>query len=417
MGDIMEKAILVGLDLGNDEDFLTSMEELKGLAEACDVEVIGVVTQKADSPTPNFYIGKGKVEGLKQDIVTLDANLIIFDDELSPSHIRNLEKELEIKIIDRTILILDIFARRAKTKEAMLQVELAQSMYFLPRVIGMYKSLSRQKSGTGSKGPGEQQLELDRRILRDRITKLKRELKEVVETRRTQRKKRIQNNLKTVAIAGYTNSGKSTLMNAILSCSAKKNDKYVFEKDMLFATLETQTREVCMANNHDFLVTDTVGFISKLPHHLIDAFKSTLEEINESDLILHVIDSANVHFPKQISVAETVLKEIGVGDIPIIHVFNKIDLLNDIPVDGYTNPVYVSALTHYNINLLLEKIDRVLYKNMHIVKMLLPFNKGQIYNYLQENASIKSTEYTNEGILLLVELTDSMYQKYSEYIQ
>ncbi len=417
MGDIMEKAILVGLDLGSDEDFQTSMEELKGLAEACDVEVVGVVTQKAESPTPNFYIGKGKVEGLKQDIVTLDANLIIFDDELSPSHIRNLEKELEIKIIDRTILILDIFAKRAKTREAMLQVELAQSMYFLPRVIGMYKSLSRQKSGTGSKGPGEQQLELDRRILRARITKLKRELKEVVETRRTQRKKRIQNNLKTVAIAGYTNSGKSTLMNAILSYSAKKNDKYVFEKDMLFATLETQTREVKLDNNHDFLVTDTVGFISKLPHHLIDAFKSTLEEINEADLILHVIDSANIHFPKQISVAEAVLKEIGVGDIPIIHVFNKIDLLKDLPVDGYTNPVYVSALNNYNINLLLEKIDHVLYKNMHVVKMLLPFDKGQIYNYLQENASIKSTEYINEGISLLVELTDSMYQKYSEYIQ
>lgn len=299
----------------------------------------------------------------------------------------------------------------------MLQVELAQSMYFLPRVIGMYKSLSRQKSGTGSKGPGEQQLELDRRILRARITKLKRELKEVVETRRTQRKKRIQNNLKTVAIAGYTNSGKSTLMNAILSYSAKKNDKYVFEKDMLFATLETQTREVKLDNNHDFLVTDTVGFISKLPHHLIDAFKSTLEEINEADLILHVIDSANIHFPKQISVAEAVLKEIGVGDIPIIHVFNKIDLLKDLPVDGYTNPVYVSALNNYNINLLLEKIDHVLYKNMHVVKMLLPFDKGQIYNYLQENASIKSTEYINEGISLLVELTDSMYQKYSEYIQ
>ncbi len=417
MGDIMEKAILVGLDLGKDEDFKTSMEELKGLADACDVEVVGVVTQKADSPTPNYYIGKGKVEGLKQDIATLDANLLIFDDELSPSHIRNLEKELEIKIIDRTILILDIFAKRAKTREAMLQVELAQSMYFLPRVIGMYKSLSRQKSGTGSKGPGEQQLELDRRILRDRITKLKRELKEVVETRRTQRKKRIQNNLKTVAIAGYTNSGKSTLMNAILSYSAQKNDKYVFEKDMLFATLETQTREVKMENNHDFLVTDTVGFISKLPHHLIEAFKSTLEEINESDLILHVIDSANIHYSKQIIVAETVLKEIGVGDIPIIHVFNKIDLLKDIPVDGYSNPVYVSALNSYNINLLLEKIDHVLYKNMHVVKMLLPFDKGQIYNYLKENAGIKNTEFTNEGISLLVELTDSMYQKYAEYIQ
>jgi len=412
----VEKAILVGLDLGLDENFKYSMEELKGLAEACDVEVLGVVTQKADAPTPDFYIGQGKVESLKQDIQTLDANLLVFDDELSPSHIRNLEKELEIKIIDRTILILDIFAKRAKTKEAMLQVELAQAMYFLPRVVGMYKSLSRQKSGTGSKGPGEQQLELDRRILRDRITKLKHDLKDVVETRRTQRKKRVESQVKTVAIAGYTNSGKSTLMNAILAQSANRSEKYMFEKDMLFATLETQTREIRRENNHDFLITDTVGFISKLPHHLIEAFKSTLEEIVEADLILHVIDSANIHYPLQIEVAERVLKEIGVADVPIIHVFNKIDLLTDIPYDGYPNPVYVSAKNGDGVKLLMDRIDSFLYKDLHLVRMLLPFDKGSIYNYLQENANIKTTEYTNEGISVLVELPDSLYHKYSDYI-
>lgn len=407
---------MVGLDLGLDENFKYSMEELKGLAEACDVEVLGVVTQKADAPTPDFYIGQGKVESLKQDIQTLDANLLVFDDELSPSHIRNLEKELEIKIIDRTILILDIFAKRAKTKEAMLQVELAQAMYFLPRVVGMYKSLSRQKSGTGSKGPGEQQLELDRRILRDRITKLKHDLKDVVETRRTQRKKRVESQVKTVAIAGYTNSGKSTLMNAILAQSANRSEKYMFEKDMLFATLETQTREIRRENNHDFLITDTVGFISKLPHHLIEAFKSTLEEIVEADLILHVIDSANIHYPLQIEVAERVLKEIGVADVPIIHVFNKIDLLTDIPYDGYPNPVYVSAKNGDGVKLLMDRIDSFLYKDLHLVRMLLPFDKGSIYNYLQENANIKTTEYTNEGISVLVELPDSLYHKYSDYI-
>lgn len=412
----MEKAILVGLDLGNSHDFQSSMEELRRLAEACDVDVVGTCTQKADSPTPNYYIGKGKVEQLKEDITVLDANLVIFDDELSPSHIRNLEKALEVKIVDRTILILDIFASRAKTKEAMLQVELAQSMYFLPRVVGMYKSLSRQKSGTGSKGPGEQQLELDRRILRDRIAKVKRELKEVVETRRTQRRKRKQSEVKTVALAGYTNSGKSTLMNSILSESLKKTEKYVFEKDMLFATLETQTREIRRENHHDFLLTDTVGFISKLPHHLVEAFKSTLEEIKEANLLLHVVDVSNPDYPQQLDVVETVLTELGVENIPIIHVFNKIDLLDQPPHNGYPNAVYISALNQDNMDELMVTIDRFLYADMHLVKLLIPFDKGQILNILQENANVRETEYTSEGIRVLAEITDVQYRKYTDYI-
>lgn len=413
---MMEKAILVGLDLNADIHFKESMEELKNLAEACDVEIVGSCIQKADAPTADFYIGSGKVEELKQDIVTLDANLVIFDDELSPSHIRNLEKKLEVKIIDRTILILDIFAQRARTKEAMLQVELAQSLYLLPRVVGMYRSLSRQKSGTGSKGPGEQQLELDRRILRDRITKIKRDLKEVVSIRRTQRRKRLQTSSKTVAIVGYTNAGKSTLMNAILTASLVREEKYVFEKDMLFATLETQTREVRLPHHRDFLLTDTVGFISKLPHHLIEAFKSTLEEIVEARLILHVIDAHNPLYGNQISVVETVLEEIGVHDIPIVHVFNKIDITDNLPLDGFSHPVYISALKGLNIDQLLETIDRLLYGDTHRVRMLIPYDKGQILNHIVESASILEMNHLDEGTQILVVLDDVLYRKYFDYV-
>ncbi|HOP57066.1 MAG TPA: GTPase HflX [Bacillota bacterium] len=412
----MEKAILVGLDLGTDSDFFASLAELKNLAEACDVEVVGQVTQKADAPTANFYIGQGKVAEIKQEINVLDANLLIFDDELSPSHIRNLEQALEIKIIDRTVLILDIFAKRAKTKEAILQVELAQAEYYLPRVAGMYKSLSRQKSGTGSKGPGEQQLELDKRIIRNRVHKLKTELNELVAVRRTQRHKRSTSNVPTVAIVGYTNSGKSTLMNALMSHAEKKSDKYVFEKDMLFATLETQTREIKRDNNHDFLVTDTVGFISKLPHQLIEAFKSTLEETTEASLILHVIDASNPRHYEQAKITETVLEELGAKNIPIIHVINKMDLCPEIPANGFSNPVYVSALKDENLDRLLDMIDKTLFGNRHLVKLFLPFDKGGIYSELQENAFIKSTEYTPDGISVLVELSEALYKKYQEYI-
>ncbi len=411
----MENAILVGLDQGNDVDFQVSMNELRLLAEACQIEVVGSCIQKADAPNAGSYLGKGKIIELKQDIETLDANLVIFNDELSPSHIRNLEKALETKIIDRTILILDIFARRAKTKEAMLQVELAQSLYLMPRVIGMYKSLSRQKSGTGSKGPGEQQLELDRRVLRNKIAKVKNDLKEIVKTRRTQRRRRNESTIKTVALAGYTNSGKSTLMNAILTGSTLKPEKYMFEKDMLFATLETQTREIRLETHHDFLLTDTVGFISKLPHHLVEAFKSTLEEINEADLILHVIDASNNEYPTQIQVTETVLQEIGVENIPIIHVFNKIDKLPGLPYDGYPNSVYVSAKNNTNIDRLMSEIDRFLYSGIHHSKLKIPFTEGQIVNYLQNHAKISSTEYTPDGVIVVAELTEYQYNKFEKY--
>jgi GTP-binding protein HflX len=411
----MEKAILVGLDLGNDVYFEETMEELANLAIACNIEVCDKLIQKRDSPTSNFYVGEGKVDELKDVLVLYDANVVIFNDELSPSHIRNLEQKLETKVIDRTVLILDIFARRAKTKEAMLQVELAQSQYMLPRVVGMYSSLSRQKSGTGSKGPGEQQLELDKRVLRDKITKLKRELKELVKIRRTQRDKRTNSIIKTVALAGYTNSGKSSLMNAIIDHTINSDKPYAFSQNMLFATLETRTRKVSLENNNDFLLTDTVGFIRKLPHDLVEAFKSTLEEINESSLILHVIDLANPNYEHQIETVETVLSELGVKDIPIIYVFNKIDLLKEIPVITRKNSILISAKDNTNIDKLISLIDKELYK-MFKVKMLIPFNDSAVYSEMKENCQILETNYLEDGIHITAEINDYYYHKYKKYL-
>lgn len=413
----MEDAILVGLDINDDPNFQNSMLELANLAEACEVNVVGTITQKRESPTPNFYIGEGKVQEVKEAIQALDANLVIFDDELSPSHIRNLEDILETKVIDRTVLILDIFAKRAKTKEAMLQVELAQAEYFLPRIIGAYKYLSRQKSGTGSKGPGEQQLELDRRILKDKVTKLKHELRDLVKIRRNQRENRKKHEVFTVALTGYTNSGKSTLMNSIIDVSSTHKDKYAFEKNMLFATLETKTKRIHLDNNHIFLLTDTVGFIDKLPHHLIEAFKSTLEEISEASLILHVIDISNPNHETQIRVVEQVLKDIGIHDIPIVHVYNKADLLIDIPLNSRNHSIFISAINNYNVPRLLDIIDSELYKTITKVNMLIPFDKAEIYSELKENSNVIETEYQEDGINISVEVNEYHFNKFKTYIK
>lgn len=413
----MEKAILVGLQQISEDLFLNSMLELRNLAEACNVEVLHQISQKRELPTANFYIGEGKVNEVKDAINTYDADLVIFNDELSPSHIRNLETSLETKVIDRTVLILDIFAKRAKTKEAMLQVELAQARYFMPRVIGMYKYLSRQKSGTGSKGPGEQQLELDRRFLRGRITKLKKELKEIVKVRRTQRERRKKNEIYTVALTGYTNSGKSTLMNSIIDLTRTQKEEYVFEEDMVFATLETKTKNIKLENNHSFLLTDTVGFIDKLPHHLVEAFKSTLEEITEASLILHIIDSSNKYYEEQIKVVNEVLDSIGTKNIPIVYVFNKMDLTNDKPINNYEPSICISAKEKLNLDDLLKLIDEQLYKGITKVNMLIPYNKSEIYSNLKTNSNILTTEYRDDGTYISVELNKYHYNKYKEFIE
>ncbi|MDA3931612.1 MAG: GTPase HflX [Tenericutes bacterium] len=412
----MEKGIIVGLNINNDKAFIESMKELEKLAEACHIEIILNITQNKIKPSNKYYIGTGKVDELKEAIEELEPDLVIFDDELSPSQIRNLEEILEIKVIDRTVLILDIFARRALTTEAKLQVELAQSEYMLPRVIGMYKSLSRQKSGTGSKGPGEQKLELDRRLLRNKVTKLKNELQEIVENRRTQRKNRQNSPIPIVSLAGYTNAGKSTLMNALVDESSNHEKKYAFRKNMLFATLETKAKKIDLSDSKNFILTDTVGFIKKLPHHLIEAFKSTLEEISEADLLLHVIDVSNEDYKSQIEAVNNVLKEINADQIPVIYIYNKSDLIEEHPMVDTENSIFISAENHTNIDKLLDLINESLEKNSKLVELLLPYDKGDIFSYLKEYKSIESTSYENEGIKLQLKLNKNEIDKYKQYI-
>lgn len=412
----METAIIIGLNNNLDSDFYESLEELKNLAYACQIEVIEQMVQKRDNPTSRFYIGKGKVTELESLITIHEPDMVIFDDELSPSQIKNLEKELDVRVIDRTVLILDIFARRAKTTEAKLQVELAQARYLLPRMIGSYGSLSRQRAGTGSKGPGEQKLELDRRVLRKKISQIKIELNKVVETRRTQRKNRKNSQIPIVSLTGYTNAGKSSIMNALIDESEKTLSDHTFEKDMLFATLETKTKRISLHNHKDFLLTDTVGFIKKLPHDLIEAFKSTLEEISEADLLLHVIDVSVHDYPSQIETVNLVLDEIGASDIPTLYVLNKVDKLENRPLIDFYPHIFVSAKEKTNINQLLNMINRLIEKETSLVTLLIPFNKGELFSIFKTNKSVQSYSYENEGILLKVRLTQDEINYYQKYI-
>lgn len=412
----MERAILVGVEKDNYDEFRYSMLELRNLAEACDIEVLDELTQKLENLNNATYIGKGKVEELTKQIHDIDANLVIFDDELSPSQIRNLEEATECKIIDRTILILDIFARRAKTKEAKLQVEIAELSYMLPRLVGLRASLGRQSAGVGlsNKGSGEKKLELDRRKIEQKISMLNRELEDLVNERKNQRKQRKKNEIPVVALVGYTNAGKSTLMNSIISQYDLDEEKKVFEKDMLFATLETSVRRVELPNNKDFLLTDTVGFVSKLPHQLVKAFRSTLEEVKEADLLIHVVDYSNKDYASQIEITNNVLKEIGVQDIPMIYAYNKTDLV-DIKRDLEEDSLYISAKQGEAVEDLIDMVSKNIFKNYEVVKVLLPYEKGNIETYLRENAEVINVEYKENGIFMEVNCKISDANRYREY--
>lgn len=412
----MFKAILVGADFGNDYMIDYYMEELKNLAEAKDLEVVEIITQAIDKITPNYYIGKGKVEEIKMYVDSLDADMVIFNNELSGSQIRNLEKVLDCRVIDRTLLILDIFASRAKTKAAMLQVEIAQLDYMLPRLVGLRDSLNRQQGGIGSRGPGEKKLELDRRRIERERSKLLKELDEVVKIRHMQRKKRLESNIKKIAIVGYTNAGKSTLLNELVKFSNNETDKQVFVKNMLFATLETSTRLITLDNNKSFLATDTVGFVSNLPHKLVESFKSTLEEITESDYIIHVVDSSNKFYEKQIEVTNQTLAEIGVHDIPTLYIYNKLDLTTN-GVDPVNFPnIKVSLFNNEDIKKIVDFIEEKIFADYEKVKLLIPFEKGDLVNFLNENNHILSQSYANEGTIIELMVSSIQKGKYADYI-
>ncbi len=413
----MDKAILVGVDLRNDGLIDYYMEELVNLTEARNIEVLYTITQSMKKITPNFYIGSGKVQEIKTFAANLDADIIIFNNELSGSQIRNLEAEIGIRVIDRTLLILDIFALRAKTKEAMLQVEIAQLLYMLPRLAGLAESLGKQQGGIGSRGPGEKIFELDRRRIESERNRLIKELEDVVKARKIQRKNRVKSNIKKIAIVGYTNAGKSTLLNALIDTTHKDLDKQVYVKDMLFATLETSTRHIVLSNHKEFIATDTVGFVSNLPHHLVESFKSTLEEITEADFLVHVVDTSNTFYEKQIEVTNETLKDIGVIDIPVIYIYNKFDLLEEEIKPLHYPSVIVSLLEQEGINKVINIIEKELFKDYEEVTLLVPFTEGDLISYFNENNHVINQDYSNEGTLITLELSLIQKAKYIKYIK
>ena len=407
------RAILVGLQLSGDISY--SMEELRGLAEADNVEVIGEAVQSLERPNTATFIGKGKVQELTEMAASMDADMIIFNDELTGMQLRNLEEATGVKVIDRTILILDIFASRADSAEGKLQVELAQLAYRMPRLLGFGKALSRLGGGIGTRGPGEKKLETDRRHIERRMDDIRKELSRVRNTRKVQRSRREKAEIPVVALVGYTNSGKSALMNRLMTMAGKE-EKTVREKDMLFATLDTQQRSVRLESGKEFILVDTVGFVSKLPHGLIEAFKATLEEVRYADLLLHVIDSSFENYDFQIEVTERVLSEIGCGDKERIKVFNKIDIADITPLASPGEAsVLISAKTGEGVDELLDLICKSIFDRTVRVHLLIPYDRGDITSYLCEKARIFGTEYLGEGTLLDAELAEADYQRYRQY--
>ena len=413
----MYKAILVGANLYSDGLINYYMEELESLALAREIEVLYSITQALNKISAKFYIGSGKVLEIRTFVENLDADIVIFNNELSGSQIRNLEKEIGVRVIDRTLLILDIFASRAKTKEAMLQVEIAQLEYMLPRLSGLAESLGRQQGGIGSRGPGEKKLELDRRRIMSERSRLKKELIEIVKARKIQRRNRTKSSIKKIAIVGYTNAGKSTLLNALIDFTHRAIDKQVYVEDMLFATLETSTRHIILNNNKEFIATDTVGFVSNLPHNLVESFKSTLEEITEADFLVHVVDTSNEFYEKQIEVTNKTLEEIGVHDIPVIYIYNKYDLINKEIKPLHYPSVIVSLLETEGIRKVINIIERELFKDYELVSLLIPYTEGELVSYFNEHNHIISQKHTNEGTLLELELDQRTKSKYTSYIK
>ena len=424
MQEKKEKALLVGLNITStsrridDIDINESMEELKELTKAAGAEVVGSITQNRQSRDSAYYIGKGKVEELKVYCESLGATMVIFNDELSGAHIRNIEEIVNIKVIDRTTLILDIFAQRALSKEGKLQVELAQLKYRLPRLYGMGGEMSRTGAGIGTRGPGEQKLEVDKRHILNKAADIRRELREVKKNRETQRVQRLKSNIPIVALVGYTNAGKSTLLNELIKTHKDYDiEKEVMAKDMLFATLDVTLRKALLPNKKEFLVVDTVGFVSKLPHDLVEAFKATLEEVQYADLILHVIDATNSSYELQKKTTESVLKELGADDKHTILVYNKIDRLElDIYPKNTDDVIYISAKKGINMEKLLYMIEDALMDNTYPVTLLLPYDKGHIFSKIKDKYNVDNFEYGEIGITLDVNLEEEDYNIYREYI-
>ena len=414
------KALLVGVNVSNDPDFETAFAELASLAEACDMEVIGEERQNVAQVNTGVYVGTGKVDEIKAVAHMLEADVVIFDNTLSPMQLRNLTDIIERPVMDRTHLILQIFSSRARTREAQIQVETARLEYELPRLTGLGTVLSRQGGGSGglsNKGAGEKKLELDKRKIRHRISELKKELKEVEKIRETQRKRRLTQAIPQVALVGYTNAGKSTLMNALIDRYENNEEKKVEAKDMLFATLDTTVRSIHLPDNREFLLSDTVGFINKLPHNLIQAFRSTLEEVKYADVLLEVIDCSDEHYPEHMAVTKDTLRELGADDIPCIHVFNKCDkTMERLPVVR-ENSIYMAAGKNIGLEELIEMISSRIFRDYVQCTMLIPYTEGCLVSYFNENASVQKTEYLENGTRLTMSCLLKDLQKYKQYVE
>ena len=411
--NVQERAVLVGLsaDCFTKEQNATdeTLEELEALLETAGGFCTGKILQNRHTPDAHSFIGEGKAEEVRMLIEATEATMAVFDNELSPGNIRALEEILGVTVLDRSALILDIFAQRAKTKEGKLQVELAQYKYLLPRLSGMGKSLSRQGGGIGTRGPGETKLESDRRHIRERISRLQEELSQVRQVRSVQRQRRQKNSVPVVAIVGYTNAGKSTLLNQLTDAGIPANNR-------LFDTLDTTSRQLSVSDNLDVILSDTVGFIAKLPHHLVDAFRATLEELEYADLLLHVIDASDPDREEHIEVVEKLISKLSKPGTPVLSCYNKADLVSAEEIPVGRDVVKISAKHGYGMDTLCRAIEEALGHSLHHITVLLPYSMGAMVDTLHSSAQVKQVEYTQDGMEVEAVVDPVLYGKLKGYI-
>ncbi len=401
-----ERFVLVGVASSDSDDTVRSLDELEELATTAGAVTVGKIIQNRESIHPGTYIGKGKIDEVRELAIQMNATGVVCDDELSPAQLKNLENALQMKVLDRTVIILDIFADHASTREGKIQVELAQLRYRSTRLIGLRNSLSRLGGGIGTRGPGEKKLEMDRRLIRERITQLRKELEEVKQNRETGRTLRNRNQIPVVAIVGYTNAGKSTLLNYLTNAG-------VLEEDKLFATLDPTTRNLTLESGQQILLTDTVGFIRKLPHHLIESFRSTLEEAKYADIILHVVDASNPDVDSQMHIVYDTLNKLGIQDKVIITALNKQDkegadqVIRDFKAD-YT--VKISAKTGSEVDTLLEQIEKILNERKILIEKVFSYQDAGKIQTIRKYGQLLEEEYQQEGIYVRAYVPKEIYQ-------